>query len=128
MLAIPKIPETGAKYQALVEYLHLETIPEDYECKNNVVTSEIVDQHVSRVLQVQQSVNTSLDKYRAKLCNQGSVHKNKSPNNIIKAGTTIPTFSQQGVFKALASNNHIAIVEVNGKKIQVPVSRIKKKF
>ncbi|CAG8655851.1 1019_t:CDS:2 [Ambispora leptoticha] len=36
-----------------------------------------------------------------------------------------PTFSQQGTFIRLTSNNHTAIVEIDGKETPVPIKRIK---
>ncbi|CAG8622011.1 17738_t:CDS:2, partial [Cetraspora pellucida] len=103
---ITKIFETGAKYQALVEYLHSETIPEDvlrnqlqYKDWISVVDAFVVlynsfmheayGHTLHKILQVQQLVNALLDKDCAELYNQDSVHKNKSPNNTIKARTMI---------------------------------------
>ena len=60
-------------------------------------------------------------------------------NNTIEAGTSVviapdhdmnpksrkrklePTFSQQGKFKRLTSNNHTAIVEVDGKDVATSI-------
>jgi hypothetical protein len=85
-------------------------------------------------------VNDSLDKYRSKLCRQGSVHRKKTVNNTIEAVVIAPdhdmnpksrkrklepTFSQQGKFKRLTSNNHTAIVEVDGKDVATSIKRLK---
>ncbi|CAG8602835.1 5150_t:CDS:2 [Cetraspora pellucida] len=89
------------------------------------------------------SVNNTLGKYYTKLCQQGSVHRKKTANNTIEPGTAVniapdhdtnpqtrkrklqPTFSERGIFKRLTSNNHTAIVEVDGKDISVPIKRVK---
>ncbi|CAG8601829.1 13058_t:CDS:2 [Acaulospora morrowiae] len=99
-----------------------------------------MEQCISHMLKIHQSINASLEKYREKLgCN--NVHRKKMANNTIKTGTEVaialdhnmnqqthkrklqPTFSERGVFKSLKSNNHTAIVEVNGKDVQIPVKR-----
>ena len=110
---------------------------------SDAVDEDVIERHMSRQQQIQQSVNEALDKYRSKLCRQGSVHRKKTVNNTIEAGTPImvapdhdmnpktrkrklqSTFSQPGKFKRLTSNNRTAIVEVNGKDIAIPIERVK---
>ena len=62
---------------------------------NNVIDDEpdsasedAVQRHLLKVLQVHQSVNNTLDKYRSKLCQKGSVHRKKHASNTIEAGTS----------------------------------------
>jgi transposase InsO family protein len=110
---------------------------------SDAVAEDVIKQRMSRVQQLRQSVNDSLDKYRSKLCRQGSVHRKKTVNNTIEAGTSVviapdhdmnpksrkrklePTFSQQGKFKRLTSNNRTAIVEVDGKDVATSIKRLK---
>ena len=110
---------------------------------SDAVDEDVIEHRMSRQQQVQQSVNEALDKYRSKLCRQGSVHRKKTVNNTIEAGTPIIvapdhdmnpktrkrklqlTFSQPGKFKRLTSNNRTAIVEVDGKDIAIPIERVK---
>lgn len=95
------------------------------------------------MLELHESINTSLGKYRARIYREGSVHRKKTVNNTIEAGATVaiapdhdmnkqtrkrklqPTFSQQAVFKSLTSNNQTAIVEMNGEDVRVPIKRVK---
>jgi hypothetical protein len=109
----------------------------------NAVVNDIAEQHLLRVSEIQQSVNNSLNEYRSRLCQQGSVHRKKTPNNTIENGTTVvvapdhdmnpqtrkrklqPIFSQKGTFKRLTSNNHTAIVDIGGKDVPVPIKRVK---
>ncbi|CAG8454213.1 2575_t:CDS:2 [Cetraspora pellucida] len=101
--------------------------------------NNVIEQHVLRVSKIHESVNITLGKYYTKMCQQGSVHKKKMANNTIEAGTMINiapdhdtnpqtrkrklqlTFSQQGTFIRLTSNNHTAIVEIDGKETPVPI-------
>jgi len=62
---------------------------------NNVIDDEpgsasedAVQRLLLKVLQVHQSVNNTLDKYRSKLCQKGSVHRKKHASNTIEAGTS----------------------------------------
>ncbi|CAG8504710.1 803_t:CDS:2 [Acaulospora morrowiae] len=107
-----------------------------------------IKQCISHMLKIHQSINALLEKYHEKL-GHNNVHRKKTANNTIETGTKVaivpnydmnqqthkkklqPTFSEQGVFKSLKSNNHTAIVEVNGKDVQIPVKwvrAIKKKL
>ena len=110
---------------------------------SDAIDENVIEHRMSRLQHVQQSVNDTLDKYRLKLCRQGSVHRKKTVNNTIEAGTPVIvapdhdmnpktrkrklqlTFSQPGKFKRLTSNNRTAIVEVNGKDIPTSIERIK---
>jgi DNA-binding protein Fis len=110
---------------------------------SDAVAEDVIKQRMSRVQQLRQSVNDSLDKYRSKLCGQGSVYRKKTVNNTIEAGISVviapdhdmnpksrkrkvePTFSQQGKFKRLTSNNHTTIVEVDGKDVATSIKRLK---
>ncbi|CAG8631048.1 14801_t:CDS:2, partial [Cetraspora pellucida] len=102
----------------------------------DTMTSEAaMEKCILQMLETHQSINALLEKYHKKLCRQ-SVHKKKTVNNTIEPRTEITiapdyninqqthkrklqlTFSEQGVFKSLKSNNHITVVEVNGKDIQ----------
>ena len=92
-----------------------------------------------------QSVNNTLDKYRSKLCQKGSVHRKKRASNTIEAGTSVyiapdhdnnqrtrkrklqPTYSETGTFKRLTSNNRTAVVIVDNKETRVPVMRVRPK-
>ena len=133
MHSVYDTPEVGEEF--------VEVDDENMSASDVVV--EDIEKRMSRVQQLQQSVNDSLDKYRSKLCRQGSVHRKKTANNTIEAGTSVviapdhdmnpktrkrklqPTFSQEGKFKRLASNNHTAIVEVDGKDVATSIKRIK---
>ena len=99
-----------------------------------------MEERISRMLELHQSINTSLGKYRARIYQQGSVHRKKTANNTIEAGTTIaiapdhdmnqqtrkrklqPTYFQRGVFKSLTSNNQTAIDEMNGEEVWFPLN------
>jgi hypothetical protein len=67
----------------------IQDIPEIEINDQMPVQDNTVEQHISRVLQIQQSVNRSLEEYRSKLCQQGSIHRKKSANNRIEAGTAV---------------------------------------
>ncbi|CAG8578376.1 7972_t:CDS:2 [Paraglomus brasilianum] len=134
-------------YNSTIHRAHGRTPHEEVDEENQMLASDAVGDDItkrtSRVQQLQQSVNNSLDKYRSKLCKQGSVYRKKTANNTIEAGTSVviapdhdmnpktrkrklqPTFSQEGKFKRLAANNHTAIVEVDGKDITTSIKRIK---
>ncbi|CAG8658338.1 9125_t:CDS:1, partial [Paraglomus brasilianum] len=110
---------------------------------SDAIDENVIEHRMSWLQHVQQSVNDTLDKYHSKLCRQGSVHRKKTVNNTIEAGTPVIvapdhdmnpktrkrklqlTFSQSGKFKRLTSNNRTAIVEVNGKDIPTSIERIK---
>jgi hypothetical protein len=49
---------------------------------SDAVAEDVIKQRMSRLQQSRQSVNDSLDKYRSKLCRQGSVHRKKTVNTI----------------------------------------------
>ncbi|RIB11436.1 hypothetical protein C2G38_2203432 [Gigaspora rosea] len=49
----------------------------------------VVENRILRMLELQESVNKSLEKYRARIYQQGSVHRKKTANNMIEAGATI---------------------------------------
>ncbi|CAG8673597.1 5679_t:CDS:2, partial [Acaulospora morrowiae] len=108
---------------------------------SETITNEVtMEQHISHMLKIHQSINASLEKYREKL-GHNNVHKKKTTNNTIEIETEVAiapdhdmnqqtrkrklqlTFSERGVFKSLKSNNYTAIVEVNGKDVQIPVKR-----
>ncbi|CAG8496915.1 6177_t:CDS:2 [Acaulospora morrowiae] len=116
---------------------------------SKTITDEAaMEQCISHMLKIHQSINASLEKYRENL-GRNNVHRKKTANNIIETGTEVAiapdhnmnqqtrkrklqlTFSEQGIFKSLKSNNYTAIVEVNSKDIQIPVKwvrAIKKKL
>ncbi|CAG8678751.1 17638_t:CDS:2, partial [Cetraspora pellucida] len=77
--------------------------------------AKAIEERILQISKIQQSVNDALGKYCEKMCQYRSVHRKKSPNNTI----------EPGIFKRLTSNNHTAIVEVNGKDIPLPIKRIK---
>jgi len=131
-------------YDAPDEEENVGVVDEDNQTSiSDAVDEDVIEHRMSRQQQVQQSVNEALDKYRSKLCRQGSVHRKKTVNNTIEAGTPIIvapdhdmnpktrkrklqlTFSQPGKFKRLTSNNRTAIVEVDGKDIAIPIERVK---
>jgi transposase InsO family protein len=119
--------------------------------ENNIIDDEpdssedAVKRHLSKVLQVHQSVNNTLDKYRSKVCQNGSVHRKKRASNTIEAGTSVyiapdhdnnqrtrkrklqPTYSETGTFKRLTSNNRTAVVVIDNKETRVPIIRVKPK-
>jgi len=113
--------------------------------ESDSVGGSVIEQHLARVLETHKSINDVLDKYRSKICQQGSVHRKKRPNNTIETGTPVfiapdhdnnqrtrkrklqPTYSETGTFKRLTSNNRTAVVEVDNKEIRVPIMRIKPK-
>lgn len=116
---------------------------EEGSLSDDIDNEDMIKQRMSRVQQLRQTVNDTLDKYRSKLCREGSVHRKKTANNTIEAGTSVviapdhdmnpksrkrklqPTFSQEGTFKRLTANNHTAIVEVDGKDVATSIKRIK---
>jgi len=113
--------------------------------ESDSVDNSIVEQHLAKVLETHKSINDVLDKYRSKICQQGSVHRKKRPSNTIETGTPVfiapdhdnnqrtrkrklqATYSETGIFKRLTSNNRTAVVEVDNKETRVPVVRIKPK-
>ena len=112
--------------------------------ESDSVGNSIVE-HLAKVLETHKSINDVLDKYRSKICQQGSVHRKKRPSNTIETGTPVfiapdhdnnqrtrkrklqATYSETGIFKRLTSNNRTAVVEVNNKETRIPVMRIKPK-
>ena len=44
---------------------------------SDAVDEDVIERHMSWQQQIQQSVNEALDKYRSKLCRQGSVHRKR---------------------------------------------------
>ncbi|RIB11763.1 hypothetical protein C2G38_2202619 [Gigaspora rosea] len=93
-----------------------------------------MEQRISHMLEIRQSINALLEKYRTKL-GRRSVHTKKTANNTIETGTEVtiapdynmnqqtrkrkpqPNFSARGVFKSLKTNNHTAAVEMDGKNV-----------
>src|SRR6185436_17056426 len=108
-------------------------------------SEDAVQQHLSKILQIHQSINNTLDKYRSKLCQKGSVHRKKHASNTIETGTSVfiapvhdnnqrtrkrklqSTYSETGTFKRLTSNNRTAVVVIDNKETRVPIARVKPK-
>src|SRR6185369_5067033 len=57
--------------------------------ESDSVGGSVIEQHLARVLETHKSINDVLDKYRSKICQQGSVHRKKRPNNTIETGTPV---------------------------------------
>ncbi|CAG8627084.1 858_t:CDS:2 [Cetraspora pellucida] len=104
-----------------------------------IITNEAaIEQGISYMPEMHQSISALLKKYHTKL-DYNSVDRKKSANKTIKARTEVAiapnhdinqqtckrklqlTFSAQGVFKSLKSNNYTAVVKVNSEDIRVPV-------
>jgi len=108
-------------------------------------SEDAVERHLSKVMQIHESVNNTLDRYRSKMCQKGSVYRKKRASNTMEAGTSVyitpdhdnnqrtrkrklqPTFSETGTFKRLTANNRTAVVVIDNKETRVPVMRIKPK-
>ncbi|CAG8474779.1 10314_t:CDS:2 [Cetraspora pellucida] len=60
-----------------------------FETATQSAESKAVEECLSQMLKLQESVNKSLEKYRARIYQQGSVHRKKTVNNTIEAGATI---------------------------------------
>ncbi|CAG8496937.1 6178_t:CDS:2 [Acaulospora morrowiae] len=91
---------------------------------SETITDEAaMEQCISHILKIHQSINASLEKYREKL--GLAIAPDHNMNQQTRKRKLQPTFSEQGVFKSLKSNNYTAIVKVNGKDIQIPVKRVR---
>ncbi|CAG8577086.1 48_t:CDS:2, partial [Acaulospora morrowiae] len=81
---------------------------------SETITDEAaMEQCISHIFKIHQSINVSLEKYRKKL-GHNNMYRKKTANNTIETET-----------ESLKSNNYTAIVEVNGKDVQIPVKQNK---
>ncbi|CAG8834044.1 12626_t:CDS:2, partial [Gigaspora margarita] len=126
----------------LEEFTTTETTTETTTTETTTTKTTTTETTTAQAVALQESMNKSFEKYRARIYRQGSVYRKKIANNTIEARATIaiapdhdmnqqtrkrklqPIFFQQGVFKSLTFNNQTVVVEMNGEDIRVPIKCI----
>ncbi|RIB30374.1 hypothetical protein C2G38_2238310 [Gigaspora rosea] len=83
------IAETETMVETNAEATAEEMAKKMAKAKNNDIINTAFEQHILQISKIQQSVNDALGKYRKKMCQYGSVHRKKSPNNTIDPGTEV---------------------------------------